>query len=263
LSGVIDLGAGPLVSVWLADVDGTVRQAQNVNQQHYAASLVKVPIALAAYRLHERGDLDLDAVVPVHADFASAVAGERFATTEAYDQDPETWAAAEAPLRELVARSLTHSGNLAANLVLEQVGLAEVAAVLAAAGCSPMTEVARGIEDVPAAEAGLTNLVTAHDAGRLLAGIADGTLASAESCRELEQALTRQRHRDGIPLGLPEGVHVANKSGWVDGVRHDIALVRPDDRPAFVLAILTTGLDDDEAEWRISELARFLWDSSW
>jgi len=263
LTAVIDLGAGPVVSVWLADLDGTVRQAQNVNQQHYAASLVKLPIALAAYRLHDRGELDLDAAVPIHPDFASAVEGRRFEMSEAYDQDPETWAAGSAPLRELVARSLTHSGNLAANLVLEQVGPAGVAAVLAAAGCSPMTEVARAIEDAPAVEAGLTNLVTAHDAGRLLAGIGARTLASPGACEEVEQVLTRQRHRDGIPLGLPEGIHVADKTGWVDGVRHDVALVRPDDRPPFVLAILTTGLDDDEAEWRISELARFLWESAW
>ncbi|SFC72351.1 beta-lactamase class A [Nocardioides terrae] len=260
---MIDLGVGPLVSVWLADLDGTVRQAQNVNHQHYAASLVKLPIALAAYRMHDRGELDLDAVVPVHPDFASAVEGERFEMHEAYDQDPETWAADTVPLRELVARSLARSGNLAANLVLEQVGPAEVAAVLADAGCSPMTEVGRAIEDAPAEEAGLTNLMTAHDAGRLLAGIAERTLASAAACQEVEQVLTRQRHRDGIPLGLPEGTAVANKTGWVDGVRHDIALVRPDDRPGFVLAILTSGLDDDEAEWRISELARFLWQSAW
>lgn len=260
---MIDLGVGSVVSIWLADLDGHVREGRNVNQQHYAASLTKLPIALAAYRLHERGGLDLDAVVPVHADFDSRVAGERFATTEAGDQDPETWAASEAPLRELVRRSLTHSGNLASNLVLEQVGFDEVAAVLADAHCSPMTEVARGIEDGPAREAGRENLITAHDAGRLLAGIGNRTLATSASCEELERTLTEQRYRDAIPLGLPEGVHVANKTAWVDGVRHDVALARPEDRPPFVLAILTTGLDDDESEWRISELARFLWDRAW
>jgi beta-lactamase class A len=253
----------PVVSVWLADLDGRVRHAQHVDQQHYAASLVKLPIALAAYRLHDSGRLDLDATVPVHAGFASAVAGRRFVMSEAYDQDPETWAAEEAPLRDLVRRSLTHSGNLAANLVLEQVGLGEVAVVLAEAGCSPATRVRRGIEDAPAHEAGLTNHVTAHDAGRLLVGIGRRTLASPPACAEVEQVLTEQRHRDAIPLGLPHGLHVADKTGWVDGVRHDVALVRPDDRPAFVLAILTTGLPDADAERRIGELARSLWETAW
>ena len=252
-----------MVSVWLADLDGHVREARDVDRQHYAASLVKLPIAVAAYRLDDRGALDLDACVPVHADFASAVPGERFEMSRAYDQDPETWAAADARLRDLVGRSLTHSGNLAANLALELVGLAEVAAVLSDAGCSPMTEVGRGIEDAPARDAGITNLLTARDAGRLLAGVGNRTIASPSACEEIERVLSAQRHRDAIPLGLPADVRVANKTGWVDGVRHDVALVRPEDRPAFVLAVLTTGLDDAEAEWRISELARFLWDTAW
>lgn len=258
-----DPDAGPLVSIWLADLHGAVRLSQEADRPHYAASLVKLPLALAAHRLHARGELDLDAAVPVHADFASALPGERFVMTEAYDQDPETWAADEAPLRVLVGRSLTHSGNLATNLVLERVGLPEVAAVLADAGCSPRTQVTRGIEDGPARDAGLTNVVTAHDAGRLLAGVADRSLASAGACAELEEVLTGQRHRDGIPRGLPAGLHVANKTGWVEGVRHDVAVVRPDDRPAFVLAILTTGLADDRSEQRIAELVRSLWESAW
>lgn len=260
---MIDSPVAPVVSVWLADLDGRVRHAQHVDEQHYAASLVKLPIALAAYRLHDRGRLDLDAPVRVHRDFASAVPGERFEMTEAYDQDPATWAAREATLRELVHRSLAHSGNLAANLVLERVGLAEVAAVLDEAGCSPATEVTRGIEDAPAQREGLTNRMTAYDAGRLLAGVGRGTLASPAACQEVERALLQQVHRDAIPRGLPEGLPVADKTGWVDGVRHDVALVRPQDRPAFVLAILTSGLPDAEAERRIAELARSLWETAW
>jgi len=252
-----------VVSTWVSGLDGIPLHAQNVNQQHYAASLVKLPIAIAAYRLRDRGQLDLDEPITVHADFESAVGGERFAMDEAEDQDPETWAAlgAELPLRDLVRRSLTHSGNLAANLVLERVGLEDVAAVLAEAGVSPMTEVARGIEDAPAREAGRQNLVTAHDMGRLLVGLAGGRLASPESSAELEEILRQQRYRDAIPLALPEDVPVGNKTGWVDGLRHDVAIARPSDREPVVICILTTGLDDDESEWRISELARFLWDS--
>lgn len=255
--GALDGG----VSYWFSGLDGVPIQAQNVNQQHEAASLMKLPVAIAAYRLADRSELDLDAPVVVHPDFESAVGGVRFAMDPAQDQDPETWEAAgtQRPLRELVRRSLTHSGNLAANLVLERVGLAEVAAVLAEAGCSPMTEVARGIEDAPAREAGRQNLVTAHDLGRLLAGLAKGTLASPASSAELEEVLRHQRYRDAIPAALPGDALVGNKTGWVDGVRHDAALIRDGDR-TLVMCILTTGLDDDDAEWRISELARFLWD---
>ena len=252
-----------VVSAWVSGLDGIPLHAQNVNQQHYAASLMKLPVAIAGYRLRDRGQLDLDEPIRVHSDFASAVEGERFEMDAADDQDPETWAAIgqELPLRDLVRRALTHSGNLAANLVLERVGLAEVAAVLADAGASPMTEVTRGIEDAPARQAGRQNLVTAHDMGRLLIGLATARLASSESSTELEGILQQQRYRDAIPLALPEDVPVGNKTGWVDGLRHDVAIARPEGREPVVICILTTGLDDEESEWRINELARFLWDS--
>jgi len=252
-----------LVSTWVSGLDGPPMHAQNVNQQHDAASLVKLPVAMAAYRLLDRGELDLDEQVAVHDEFASVVDGARFTMSAADDQDPETWEAVggSLPLRDLVRRSLTRSGNLAANLVLERVGLAEVAAVLADAHCSPMTEVTRWIGDAPARDAGRTNLVTAHDMGRLLAGLAGGRLASPASSAALEEILRDQVYRDAIPAGLPGDVPVGNKTAWIDGVRHDVAIARPEGRDPVVIVILTTGLDDEESEWRISELARFLWET--
>jgi len=252
-----------LVSTWVSGPDGVPLHAQNVNQQHYAASLMKLPVAIAAYRLLDRGELDLEEEIAVHDEFESAVLGARFTMDQTQDQDPDTWAAlgARLPLGDLVRRSLTHSGNLAANLVLERVGLGEVAGVLDAVGCSPMTEVTRGIEDTPAREAGRDNLVTAHDMGRLLAGLASGRLASSESSAAIEEILRDQRYRDAIPAALPEDVPVGNKTGWVDDVRHDVAIARPEGRDPVVIAILTTGLDEEESEWRICELARFLWDT--
>jgi beta-lactamase class A len=58
--------------------------------------------------------------------------------------------------------------------------------------------------------------------------------------------LAAQEHRDQVPAGVPEGTYVANKTGWVDGVAHDVALVRPQQAPAYVLAVCTTGDADQE-----------------
>jgi beta-lactamase class A len=249
-----------MISCWFGGVDGRPVATLEAHVPHYAASLMKLPVAVAAYRLADRGLLDLDAAVPVHAGFAS-VAGGGFTMDPGNDQDPQTWAAlgSELTLRELVRRSLTHSGNLAANLVVEGTGLAAVADALAAAGCTPATMVARGIEDVAAQAAGQDNRITAYDAARLLAGIAARTLASVPACEDLEAVLAAQTWRGGIPHGLPTGLMVANKTGWVEGVRHDIALIRERRRPPLMMAILTTGLEDQTAEQRIAALAGRLW----
>ncbi|MGZ5415848.1 MAG: serine hydrolase [Nocardioides sp.] len=250
------------VSVWVAGLEGAVLLDRDATAVHYAASTMKIPLVVAAYRRHERGEVDLDREVEVHNDFSSAADGSPFSLRQEEDQDDETWAriGGKCSLRTLAEHALVKSGNLATNLLLEHVGADEVARVLADAGCSPATQVRRGIEDLAAAEAGINNLVTAEGLGRVLVGVADRTLASEGSCAEVEAVLSRQEHRDGIPAGLPEGTYVANKTGWVEGIAHDMALVRPDGRPPYVLVVLTTvDLPEQEGQALIADVSRTVW----
>ena len=75
-----------VVGVWLGALDGTTWWEQDADEPVLAASLMKVPVAMAAMAL------DLDREVAVHPDFESVVAGERFELDEEGDQDPDTWA---------------------------------------------------------------------------------------------------------------------------------------------------------------------------
>lgn len=256
-------GAGT-VSVRVAGLDGQIVLDREPGAVHYAASTMKVPLVIAGYRRHERGEIDLDAEVEVKNRFASAADGSPYSLDQEDDQDDWTWdrVGGTVSLRTLAEHALVCSGNLATNLVLEQVGAAEVARVLADAGCSPATRVVRGIEDLAAAHAGLNNLVTAPDLGRVLLGIANRSLASAASCAEIESVLARQEHRDGIPAGLPAGTYVANKTGWVEGIAHDMALVRPEGRPPYVLVVLTTvDVSEDDGQSFIAGLSRIVWEA--
>ena len=142
------------------------------------------------------------------------------------------------PLRDLVERMVTVSGNLATNLVLERGRLGEVAAVLGRAGCSERTQVVRGIEDYAARDAGIDNLVTADDLARLMVALAEGRLAGPAATAACERTLRAQTYRDGIPAGLPGDLVVGNKTGWIDGVNHDVALVRAPGLPPIGLTVL-------------------------
>ena len=260
----VDRLAGELlVSVWLADLEGGIHLSRDAEAQHYAASTMKLPLLVAAHRLHERAGLDLDAAVAVHNRFASAADGSAYSLVQADDQDDDTWArlGGTSTLRALAEGATVRSGNLATNLLLERVGAGAVADVLADAGCSPDTVLPRGIGDAVARESGLDNLVTAADLGLVLRGVADRTLAAPETCHAVEEVLARQEHRDGIPRGLPDGTYVANKTGWVEGVSHDVALVRPADRPAYVLVVLTTAdLPEEAASDLIVGVSRAVWE---
>lgn len=256
--------SGGTVSVWYGGLSGQPSYARAEHIPHYAASTIKLPLLVAAYRCSERAELDLDAALPVHNLFRSAADGTPFRLDRTDDQDDETWelVGGHATLRELALRSIVKSGNLATNLVLEQVGTEEVAEVLKSAGCTPDTVVQRGIEDAAAREAGLDNLVTAADLALVMRGIADRSLASERTCIEVERVVSRQEHRGKIPAGLPTGTYVANKTGWVDGVAHDVALVRPESAEPYVLVVCTS-VDAPEAEMSalIAGISRRIWEA--
>lgn len=250
-----------LVALWLGGLDGgETWWEQDADEPAYSASLMKLPVATAAERRDQRREIDLDAEVPVHDDFDSVVPGERYVLDRDDDQDDATWDEAAAgdrvtTLRELRRRALVMSGNLATNLLLEAVGIEEVTAVVREAGCSDRTQIVRGIDDRPAQRAGISNVVTARDLGRLL----------VHTPPAVEQVMLGQHYRDAIPAGLPAGTTIANKTGWIDDHTHDMAIVRPTGDQGgepFVLVVLTrlAGVSYDDGNARIAALAAQAWE---
>jgi beta-lactamase class A len=230
--------------------------------RHYSASIMKLPILIAVHRLAERGRIDLGRDVTVHNDFESRLPGRRFSLDPEEDSDPETWAALGTAVRleELVHRMVTVSGNLATDLVLDEVGTDEVASVLADAGCSARTTIVRGIEDYPARDAGIDNLITADDMARLVVALAEGRLAGADASAACEQTLRQQEYRNGIPAGLPDDVVVGNETGWISSVNHDVALVRAPGLPPVGLAVLVSAPGtEEEREAGIARIAAAAW----
>lgn len=253
-----------VLSVWLGDLEGRARYEHDALAPHYAASTMKLPLVVAAFRRVVRGDLDLDMPVRVSGTFASVHDGSSFDLDESDDQDPRTWAALgdTRTLAELAEQSITHSSNIATNLLLDVVGLGEVAEVLRIVGCSPAMVVGRGIEDAAARAAGITNTVTAADLGLVMAAVGrrEPTLGGDEVLAPVEAMLARQVHVDQVPAGLPPGTPTASKSGWIPGVSHDVALVRPPGEEPFVLAVCTTvDLDETEAASFVADIARDVW----
>ncbi|MEV4517447.1 serine hydrolase [Dactylosporangium sp. NPDC049525] len=255
-------GAPGRVSVFLGRPGAPPAYLRAAHERHYAASMMKVAVLVALYRAADAGTIDLDAPVPVHNDFASA-AGSRYACDPGYDSEHDVWdrLGDTAPARWLARRMIVRSGNLATNLLLALVGLPAVGEAWRIAGATGSVT-GRGIEDRAARAAGIDNTVTAADVARLLGGIATGTVAAGPSCAEMLDVLAAQEHRVDLALGVPGGVRVAHKNGWVTGVRHSAGVVLPGDAPPYVLAVCTTGAPGDEPARRlIARLSRIAWDA--
>ncbi len=234
---------------------------RDADAPHYAASTVKLAAFAALLRDRAAGRPAAAGTVVVHDRFGGA-AGREFTLRQADDQDDATWAllGVEADLAWLAERMVVASGNLAADLVVERLGLDSVQRCLAAAGLEDAVRFTRLIGDASAEAAGLTNTVTAAGLAALMARIADGSLLGADS-EEALAVLARQQHRGSIPAGLPAGTWSAGKSGWVPGVQHDVALVRPAAAPPYLLAVCTTsGLPGPDAERLIAGLSGATWE---
>jgi beta-lactamase class A len=123
--------------------------------------------------------------------------------------------------------------------------------------------VLRGVEDGKAFQRGLNNVTAAPDLAALLEAIATGRAASTVSCREMIDILSRQEFNDEIPAGLPAGTRVAHKTGWINGVLHDAAIVFPPGRAPYVLVVLTRGIRDDAVARRlIADVSRLVWEDA-
>ncbi len=194
----------------------------------------------------EAGRLRLDDTVAVKRQFASIVNQSPYELDIRDDSDSVLYQRRRATVRELVDRMITVSSNLATNLLIELVDAKRVTQTMRELGADSI-EVLRGVEDIKAFEAGLSNTTTARDLGVIFGAIADGRAASGESCREMVEILTRQEFNTGIPAGLPPGMRVAHKTGRITGINHDGGIVYWVGRPAYVLVVLTRGIEDAPA----------------
>jgi beta-lactamase class A len=149
------------VSVWIGPLGGAPRYTREPAATHYAASLMKLPLLAAI-------DQPRTTEILVHNDFASVASG-RFGLERRHDSDDAVWRrlGERVTLGWLAERMITYSSNLAANLILERIGIGPADGAWRQVGARHST-LSRGIGDGAAARVGHTNLVTAADLARLL-----------------------------------------------------------------------------------------------
>ena len=239
----------------------TVRYARLADRPFHAASTMKVPVMIEAFRQAEAGRLAWGDPVRVENRFRSIVDGSEFQIEDDSDDSLYTLLGRAVPVRTLTRRAITTSSNLATNLLLDLLTPDSVQATTDRLGAGGM-RVLRSVEDLKAFEAGLSNETTAEALATLLAAIRDGRAVSPEADAAMLDVLDDQAFNEMIPAGLPPGTRVAHKTGWITRVHHDAAVVYPDGAAPYVLVILTEGVDDHDVSARLgAEVSRAVYDA--
>ena len=204
----------------------------------YPASMIKTPLAVAALTLVQNGEIAL---------------GQHYTVTQSNmttnDKDSPMVAGYIAPLHQIIDVMITHSDNVATNMlfdivgreratriVQQQYGLTHTAFYRKLSGSEPL------IVD-PLWDKVHRNEHSAGDAAKIFAMIAREQVPFAYMLREI---LARQTFNNKLSAGLNPGDHFAHKTGDTGEVTHDAGILDTERGSAYVIAVYT-GLESSDA----------------
>lgn len=180
-----------------------------------AASVIKIPVMIEAFRAREAGELSLD---ELHA-LADAERRPSCGTLKAMHTGIEM------TLLDLVKLMIIVSDNTATNILIERLGMEHINATLRNLGCEKTT-LRRLLFDSEAARRGLENTITAGEMGMLLERLFLGKIVSRKASAAMMSILLDQRLNGKLPFFLhASGVRIAHKTGEDTGVTHDVGVI--------------------------------------
>jgi beta-lactamase class A len=205
-----------------------------------AASVIKIPIMMELYRQAAMGVLSLDKQIALQD--TDKVAGGVLS---------QLHAGLELSLEDLCRLMIIASDNTASNLLLDRVKMPAVNELMDHLQMRG-SHLGRRFMEPPTPER--DNRMTADDAVLCLEAIHGGALLGERSSSAVA-TLQSQLFREKIPALLPSDVKVGNKTGELEGVRHDAALIELPGR-TYALAVFTAeGTDDALTDRGIAELS--------
>lgn len=234
----------------VAFMDLSTQEQLLINEQElfHAASTMKTPVLIEAYRQAAAGRFSLQDSILLKNEFKSIVDGSSYSLHEEDDSEKTLYrqAGQRLPISSLLYAMIIRSSNLATNTIIELVGAENVQQTMQGLGVQHM-RVLRGVEDQKAFDKGLNNVTTAYDLMLIFQQMAEGKLVSQQACQAMIDILLDQQFNEIIPARLPENVKVAHKTGEITGVRHDSGIVLLPDGRRYVLVLLSKKITDEPA----------------
>lgn len=228
----------------------------------HPASTFKICVMMEAFRQARQGLFSLDDPLLVKNEFTSIVDGSPYSLFAKDDSETDLYQhiGESFTIRELIFRMITVSSNLATNLLIERATPERTTQFMQELGTNDVI-VRRGVEDNKAFRLGLNNAATARGLMQVLLKLAKREVVTPQDSDEMIGIMLQQRFNEMIPAQLPKDVGVAHKTGWNDNLYHDAGIVYPPNGNAFVLAIMTNGIEKEgEAHSFVASLAKRIYE---
>lgn len=180
-----------------------------------AASVIKVPIMVEAFRQKEAGLIDFDAPVTIRKEDKLPSCG---ALTYLHDGVTVT-------VGDLVTLMIILSDNTATNLMIGMLGIENINMTIDDLGLTG-TRLNRMLFRPELSRQGIQNYVSAVDMGKLLQGMLLGEIVSLEASARMLEILGNQRLNGKLPFHLhSRDIGCAHKTGEDDGITHDVGVI--------------------------------------
>ena len=180
-----------------------------------AASVIKIPVMIEAFRAARAGEISLDEIHALKDEERLPSCG----TLKAMHTGIEM------TLLDLIKLMIIVSDNAATNIMIRRVGMDNVNRTLRSLGLEK-TALNRLLFDREASKKGICNYITAGEMGLLLEKLWRGEVVSPEADAQMMEILLDQRLNGKLPFFIDSmGIDVAHKTGEDDGISHDVGVI--------------------------------------
>jgi len=215
------------------------------------ASLIKLPIMMAAYKAVESGKLSLDKMITLKKE--DQVPGSGVLSTHFSP-------GLQLSLRDAIQLMIAYSDNTATNLVIDQIGLDATNELMKSLAC-PETRLNAKVyrrdtsNDMQRSKTYGLGSTTATDMVKLVEMIHNNEFLSEARCAEMLAHLYDCDSRSKVPRFLPAEVKVAHKTGSVSDTRTDAGFI---DSPVGPIAFCVLTSNNEDRSWGDNNEAELL-----
>ncbi|HHT84689.1 MAG TPA: serine hydrolase [Firmicutes bacterium] len=195
-----------------------------------SASVIKIPIMMAAFHEAREGRIRLDDTYILRSQDKVGGSGVL----------KELHSGLEITLLDTINLMIVVSDNTATNIVIDTVGKDVINLYMESKGCTGSRLESHLMRPKPR---GPWNTITAKDIALLLRGLAERTIENPGDCDSMMAILRRQQINEKLPRYLPREAVCAHKTGEMQGVTHDAGIISGPN-VSFVIVCLSQDLED-------------------
>jgi beta-lactamase class A len=221
--------------VYLSEIDSQSFLGVNYQESFPGASLMKLPVIIAAYQEAERKQFDLTAEYRLKEE-------DKLPGNGSVHLQPE---GTIYTYRALAKLAVEQSDNTAISVIAKTIGEDKIQKTIDLLGLAKTNY--------------RLKQTTPEDMGQLLLALHQGQALTAAHSQEIIGFLINTIFNDQIPAFLSDNLTVAHKIGLDENLLHDAAIIFTDTGD-FVLVIMSQGDPQDQAQKTLEEITKMVWE---